>query len=134
MKKLISAVLGAFILVGCNSSSVDSLAGAYGVQKNGQVQPVIKIEKTTAGYVFDDYRDGQWRTGTEIAQPMTKEEFEKLMGAKVDGTFVGIRTKGALVAKVPIGFSKGKFKTSTGYMMVFMFGTIELTKLSNSEH
>ncbi|KMZ11841.1 hypothetical protein BHUM_03133 [Candidatus Burkholderia humilis] len=98
-------------------------------QQNGKVQPVIKVEKTGTGYVFDDYVNGNWRTGTEVAEPMKKEEFEKLTGAKVDGEFVALKTKAALVAKVPAGFQAAKFHTSTGYTLVFMFGPVELTKL-----
>ncbi|MFP6557095.1 hypothetical protein WJ542_01960 [Paraburkholderia sp. B3] len=108
---------------------MDTLQGAYGAEQNGKLQPVIKVEKTDAGYVFDDYQDGNWRIGTEVAEPMTKEEFQKLVGGPIDGSFLGLKTKMAMVAKVPAGFSVGKFRTSTGYMMVFMFGPVELTKL-----
>ena len=135
MKKLCALVVAFIVLTlaACSSSNRDeSLVGIYGVQKNGKMVPVIKVDKTDAGYAFSDNKDGQWRVGTETAQPMTKENFEKLMGEKIDGAFIGIKTKGTLVAKVPEGFSKGKFKTSTGYMMVFLFGPVELTKLSDS--
>ena len=62
-------------------------------------------------------------------EPLTKEEFEKLIGVPVNGPFMGLKTKMVLVAKVQPGFTAGKFKTATGYLMVFMFGPVELTKL-----
>ena len=42
---------------------------------------------------------------------------------------MGLKTKTVLVAKVQPGFTAGKFKTSTGYFMVFMFGPVELSTL-----
>ncbi|AJY30556.1 hypothetical protein BTM_1597 [Burkholderia thailandensis 34] len=132
IKRVLGTTLSVCIAVslfGCKSDSVDTLLGSYGAQQNGKIQPVVKVEKTNAGYVFDDYVNGNWRTGTEVAEPMTKEDFEKLTGAHVSGEFVALKTKAALVAKVPAGFQSGKFKTSTGYMLIFMFGPVELTKL-----
>lgn len=131
MKKLCTLMITFIVLTltACSSKRDESLVGIYGVQKEGKIVPIIKVEKTDAGYAFADNKNGQWRIGTETAQPMTKEDFEKLMGEKINGSFIGIKTKGTLVAKVPEGFSKGKFKTSTGYMMVFLFGPVELTKL-----
>ena len=119
----------ALVLSGCKHESVDTLQGAYGAEQNGKLQPVIKVEKTDAGYVFDDYQNGRWRTGSDVVGPVTKEEFEKLIGVPVNGPFMGLKTKMALVAKVQPGFTAGKFRTSTGYLMVFMFGPVELTKL-----
>ncbi|KVE40913.1 MULTISPECIES: hypothetical protein [Burkholderia] len=121
---LVSIVLG-----GCKHDSADTLEGAYGATQNGRIEPVIKVEKTEAGYVFDDFQNGNWRTGVDVVEPATKAEFEKLIGAPVDGPFMGLKTKMVLVAKVQPGFTAGKFKTSTGYLMVFMFGPVELTKL-----
>lgn len=117
------------VLGGCKHDAVDTLEGAYGATQNGKIEPVIKVEKAGAGYVFDDYQNGNWRTGADVVEPATKEEFEKLIGAPVNGPFIGLKTKMVLVAKVQPGFTAGKFKTSTGYLMVFVFGPVELTKL-----
>ncbi|HDR9038138.1 TPA: hypothetical protein ACU967_006908 [Burkholderia contaminans] len=114
---------------GCKQASVDSLEGEYGVAENGKIVPLIKVEKTDRGYVFDDYQSGKWRTGTEVARPLKPEEFEQIMGAKIQGPFDGLQTKMAMFAKVQPGFTAGDFKTSTGYMMAFMLGPIELTKM-----
>lgn len=115
-------------LWGCKKPSPETLEGEYGTTQNGKLVPVIKVEKTGGGYVFDDYHDGTWRTG-DAAVPMSKDEFAKLTGAPVDGSFIGLKSKVAVVAKVQPGFTAGKFKTATGYLMVFMFGPVELTKL-----
>ncbi|KGV62942.1 hypothetical protein [Burkholderia pseudomallei] len=131
MKRLVCFmfVLGiAFALWGCKQHSPETLEGEYGATQNGKLVPVSKVEKTATGYVFDDYHDGIWRTG-DVAEPMGKGEFAKLTGAPVDGAFIGLKSKAAVVAKVQPGFTAGKFKTSTGYLMVFMFGPVELTKL-----
>ncbi len=114
---------------GCRQSSVDSLEGEYGVAEKGKIVPLIKVEKTDKGYVFDDYQGGKWRTGTEVARPLKPEEFEQIMGAKLQGPFDGLQTKMAMFAKVQPGFTAGDFKTSTGYMMAFALGPIELTKM-----
>lgn len=131
LKKLLCMVLGLFVamLSGCNRNSPDTLEGTYGAMQNGKVEPVIKVEKTASGYVFDDYSNGRWRSGSDLVQPVTKDEFEKLVGGSVNGPFIGLKTRVALVAKVQPGFTAGKFKTSTGYLMVFMFGPVELSKL-----
>ncbi|WP_343675405.1 hypothetical protein [Paraburkholderia heleia] len=131
MKKLLCMVLGLFVamLSGCNRNSPDTLEGAYGAMQNGKVEPVIKVEKTASGYVLDDYSNGSWRSGSDLAQPVTKDEFEKLVGSPVDGPFIGLKTRVVLVAKVQPGFTAGKFTTSTGYLMLFMFGPVELSKL-----
>lgn len=131
LKKLLGILIGLLmvILSGCNRNSQDTLEGTYGAVQNGKVEPVIKVEKTAAGYVFDDYSNGSWRSDSDLAQPVTKDEFEKLVGGPVNGPFIGLKTRVALVAKVQPGFTAGKFKTSTGYLMVFMFGPVELSKL-----
>ncbi|MBB3260376.1 hypothetical protein F4827_005279 [Paraburkholderia bannensis] len=131
MKKLSCMVLGLLVatLSGCTRNTPDTLEGAYGAMQNGKVEPVIKVEKKASGYVFDDYSNGGWRSGSDLAQPVTRDEFEKLIGSPVNGPFIGLKTRVALVAKVQPGFTAGKFTTSTGYLMVFMFGPIELSKL-----
>ncbi|WP_175703971.1 hypothetical protein [Burkholderia ambifaria] len=69
MKKLLAIELGLLvaILSGCNRNSPDTLEGMYGAMQNGEVEPVIKVEKTAAGYVFDDYSNGSWRSGSDLA-------------------------------------------------------------------
>ena len=116
-------------LSGCKQSSVDSLEGEYGVAEHGKIDPAVKVEKTDKGYVFDNYEGGRWHTATEIARPITPEEFEKIMGVKPQGSFVGYAAGLAIVAKVQPGLSVGDFKTSTGYMMLLPGGPIELTKM-----
>ncbi len=106
---------------GCKQASVDSLEGEYGVVENGKIVPLINV--------FDDYQAGKLRTGTEVARPLKPEEFEQIMGANTQGPFDGLQTKMAMFAKVQPGFTTGDFKTSTGYMMAFMLGPNELTKM-----
>lgn len=118
----------AVVLWGCKQHSPETLEGEYGATQSGKLVPLIKVEKTGVGYVFDDYHNGAWRRG-DVAEPMTKDEFAKLTGTTVDGSFIGLKSKVAVVARVQPGFTAGKFKTSTGYLMVFMFGPVELTKL-----
>ncbi len=129
LRHLALAVCLLAALSGCKQASVDSLEGEYGVAEKGKIVPLIKVEKTDKGYVFDDYQGGKWRTGTEVARPLKREEFEQIMGAELQGPFDGLQTKMAMFAKVQPGFTAGDFKTSTGYMMAFALGPIELTKM-----
>jgi hypothetical protein len=117
IKRVLGTMLSVCIaasLFGCKSDSVDTLLGSYGAQESGKLQPVVKVEKTNAGYVIDDYVSGNGRAETEVAAPMTKEDFEKLTGANVSGEFFWPQNEGCVGHESARGISIGEIQDFNG--------------------
>ncbi len=89
---------------------------------------IIKIEKQDAAYIISDKRNNKWRESKSKLKPVTRKEFEKLLNQKISEPFAGLKNKSIAIFKVPKNWHKGKFKTSTGYFMLFMLGPVELYK------
>lgn len=111
-------------------ASPADLVGTYTTRDNKGVHEVMKVEREGDAFVlFDKTREGAWRKSKQPLVPVTKEQFAKMLkGAPADVQFDGLSNKGMAVFKVPRGWGQGKFKTETGYFMVFALGPIELEK------
>lgn len=118
----------ATIGAGANAGEAD-LIGTYAVRDKTGFREVVKIEREGDAYVlFDKARDGAWRKARQALAPVTKEQFGKMLKASADVPFDGLGNKSMAVFKVPKGWGQGKFKTDSGYFMVFALGPIELQK------
>lgn len=129
MRHKLLTVLLAAITAGANASETD-LIGTYAARDKAGLVEVMKIERAGGAYVLHDKkRDGTWRKAKEPLMPISKEQFGKLLKAPADvPPFDGLASKGVAVFKVPKGWGHGKFKTDTGYFMVFGLGPVELHK------
>ena len=77
----------------------------------------------------DRYKAGHWQIEKGIGRPLTKEEFAKLVGAGIDVPFTGIVYGGTALIKVPAGWQHNKFQTKTGYILLWLLGPLELTRM-----
>jgi hypothetical protein len=129
MRTMVLTALLATIGVSGHASEAD-LIGTYAARDKTGLREVLKIEREGSAYVLHDKkRDGTWRKAKEPLVPVTKEQFGKLLKASAEvPPFDGLASKGVAVFKVPRGWGQGKFKTDSGYFMVFAFGPVELQK------
>lgn len=128
MRHMMLAALLAAIGAGAHAGEAD-LIGTYAARDKTGLREVVKIEREGSAYVlFDKARDGSWRKAKQPLVPVTKEQFGKMLKAPADVPFDGLGNKGMAVFKVPQGWGQGKFKTDSGYFMVFALGPIELQK------
>ena len=129
MRHMLLTALLAAIGAGANASEAD-LIGTYAARDKTGLREVVKIEREGSAYVlYDKKRDGTWRKAKEPLVPVTKEQFGRLLKASAEvPPFDGLGTKGMAVFKVPKGWGQGKFRTDTGFFMVFALGPVEMQK------
>ena len=129
MRHILLTALLATIGASANASEAD-LIGTYAARDKAGLREVMKIEREGGAYVLHDRkRDGTWRKAKEPLVPVTKEQFGKLLkDPAAVPPFDGLASKGVAVFKVPKGWGQGRFKTDTGYFMVFGLGPVELHK------
>lgn len=130
MKQSILLAIVAVAMASRSTASTADLVGTYATRDNKGVHEVMRIEREGDAFMlFDKTRDGSWRKSKQPLVPVTKEQFAKMLkGVPADLQFDGLSNKGMAVFKVPKGWGQGKFKTETGYFMVFALGPIELEK------
>ncbi|RZJ85597.1 MAG: hypothetical protein EOO64_00085 [Massilia sp.] len=128
--RLVLLVLFSALCASTRASTAD-LVGTYATRDNKGVHEVARIEREGDAFVlFDKLPNGSWRKVKQPLVPVTKEQFVKLLnGSPADvPTFDGLNNNGMALFKVPKGWGQGKFKTETGYFMIFALGPIQLEK------
>ena len=113
------------------SSGPESLTGQYGVEEKGKTLPFIRISHpdSSGPFVIEEYAGNKWKVDKETGRPLTREEFQKLVGAGIDVPFAGLVLGQTAFIKVPENWQQGKFKTKTGYLFFTALGPMELTRM-----
>ena len=128
MKKLFWTASLSLCLAACHGST-DGIAGTYGVEERGKVEPLFKVEAVGNAYTLSEYHAGSWTKATSAVKPFTKVDLEQLTKHKIDVSVNGIQTNSFALIQVPKGWSDGRFTTKTGYFAFILFGPVELQKL-----
>lgn len=103
----------------------------------------VQIEKRGSDYLMC-ITDRECSSPSDIVEPISKEDFERSSGTKVDDTFVGFKTGDMVMYKLPKGWHAGEhnpdtgfeYKTDTGYLLVSLWvhgAASEMKKLSDTE-
>ncbi|SMG61565.1 hypothetical protein [Paraburkholderia susongensis] len=150
MKKLLLVALSVLaFLAGCHQSPTptgsDGLVGIYGAdpKNDGNVVPMLKVERNGDAYVLYEFSKGEWRqpkkawTGDagqpQEVRPFLKADLEKLVRHPVDVEPEGLQTKGIALIHVPAGWSDGgrnkPFTTKSGYFAMTLLGPIDLQRM-----
>lgn len=126
--RVTSLVVMFFISLSCFAASPDDLVGTFSAVEKGKMTEVVKIEKKEGQYFLFTKKKGEWKESKKPLELVTSQKFEKMLKGPQPPDSVGLSNKGIGVFKVNKGWSQGKFKTDTGYFMVFIFGPAELHK------
>ena len=104
-------VLVAIVLSGCKSAPLLDppaargsvhLAGTYGVQRGGELEPVLKVEETRAGYQFEERVTGEWRVDSAVPHVLSEDEAKRVLGrGNVSFPVFGLGTDSALLLEAP---------------------------------
>ena len=107
-----------------------SLKGTYGLHKGPEIEPVLKVEEAkTGGYTFEERVSDQWLADPETPHIPTEADLLRSFHGPVGAATYGLSTSKIAIYKVPEGWSKGSFKTNTGYILFTDAGPEELTKM-----
>ncbi|MCK4118385.1 hypothetical protein ACI2UK_13790 [Ralstonia nicotianae] len=98
------------------------------MQGKSGLQPLLRIEKSGDTFTVSDFHNGTWRPTAGPVSALTKAKFQEVVGHRVDGEVTGIWTKDFAFVHVPAGWNDKNFPTSTGYLVVWMMGPLELHK------
>ena len=115
MKRVV--LVGVMVLAGCKAKvmpdqsqgfgpKVVRLDGTYGVARGGIVEPVLKVELTKTGYVFEERPQGEWEMDPETPHTATEDEVKRGLGAVTVPVF-GLATGRMLLLKMPPGWTSG---------------------------
>lgn len=130
MLKRLLCILGLIGLVAaCSPGDQDKLVGAWGESIQGQIVPLLKIQKDNGRYVLYTYSDGRWYRTSEYMYVATKADLEQLVHHPVKGRVTGLEGGVAAVFMAPAGWADGNFLTRTGVFAVTWFGPIELSRI-----
>jgi hypothetical protein len=132
--KWLAAGASALLLAACGASSSSSpeaeLVGTYAVKQNGALKELIKIEKQGDRYVMrDKVRTPEWSEPKMQMKPVTREQWARITTDKEGTAFVGMASEQLGIFKVPAGWKKNGFQTSTGYFLFYSRGPVEAYKL-----
>ncbi|MGJ7498883.1 hypothetical protein ACSFA3_23235 [Variovorax sp. RHLX14] len=137
LKWLAAGASALLLLAGCGASNSSSssgpeaeLVGTYAVKQNGALKELIKIEKQGDRYVMrDKVRTPEWSEPKMQMKPVTREQWTRITTDKENTAFVGMASEQLGVFKVPAGWQKNGFQTSTGYFLFYSRGPVEAYKL-----
>ncbi len=107
------------------------LVGTYAVKQNGALKELIKIEKQGDRYMMrDKVRTPEWSEPKMQMKPVTREQWASHHHRQGEHR---LRRHGERAAqgifKVPAGWKKNGFQTSTGYFLFYSRGPVEAYKL-----
>jgi len=127
-----AGVAAALALAGCGARSEPEadLVGIYAVKQNGTLRELVKIERQGDRYVMrDKVRTADWSEPKMQMQPVTRERWSRITTDRENTAFVGVASEQLGIFKVPAGWQKNGFKTSTGYFLFYSQGPVEAYKL-----
>ncbi|NVM90798.1 hypothetical protein [Variovorax sp. SG517] len=132
--KWLAAGASALLLAACGANSGGApeaeLVGTYAVKQNGALKELIKIEKQGDAYVMrDKVRTAEWSEPKMTLKPVTREHWSRITTDKENTAFVGVASEQLGIFKVPAGWQKNGFQTSTGYFLFYSRGPVEAYKL-----
>ena len=134
--KWLAAGVAALLLSACGASTGNSggpeaeLVGTYAVKQNGALKELIKIEKQGDAYVMrDKVRTAEWSEPKMTMKPVTREHWTRITTDRENTAFVGVASEQLGIFKVPAGWKKNGFQTSTGYFLFYSRGPVEAYKL-----
>lgn len=134
--KWLAAGAAALLLSACGANSGNGggpeaeLVGTYAVKQNGALKELIKIERQGDGYVMrDKVRTADWSEPKMTMKPVTREHWSRITTDKENTAFVGVASEQLGIFKVPAGWQKNGFQTSTGYFLFYSRGPVEAYKL-----
>ncbi|RQH05791.1 hypothetical protein D1Y85_14360 [Paraburkholderia dinghuensis] len=129
LKRLLCIIGFAGLMAACSHDGPDNLVGTWGESIQGQIYPVLKIEKTSGRYVLYTNANGHWYRASEYMYVATKADLEQLLHRPVRSSVTGLKGGVAAVFMVPAGWVEGTFATHTGFFAVTWFGPIELIRI-----
>lgn len=132
--KWLAAGVCALLLGACGARSGSGpeaeLVGVYAVKRNGALKELIKIERQGERYVMrDKVRTPEWSEPKMQMEPVTRERWTRITTDDQNTSFVGVASEQLGVFKVPPGWTKNGFQTSTGYFLFYSQGPVEAYKL-----
>lgn len=132
--KWLAAGACALLLGACGARSGSGpeaeLVGVYAVKRNGALKELIKIERQGERYVMrDKVRTPEWSEPKMQMEPVTRERWTRITTDDQNTSFVGVASEQLGVFKVPPGWTKNGFQTSTGYFLFYSQGPVEAYKL-----
>lgn len=134
-KKWLATCASALLLAACGAGSTGGapeaeLVGIYAVKQNGALKELIKIERQGDGYVMrDKVRTPEWSEPKMQMRPVKREQWTRITTDKENTAFVGVASGQLGIFKVPAGWKKNGFQTSTGYFLFYSQGPVEAYKL-----
>ncbi|EKS9798943.1 hypothetical protein QDD76_004936 [Burkholderia cepacia] len=128
MIKIVCAGILSLFLAACHNGT-EGVAGTYGVEEHGKVNPLVKVESAGDTYSLSEFRAGKWVPVKGVVKPFTQKDLETLTKHKVDVPVDGIQTNSFALIQVPKGWTDGPFTTRTGYFAILMFSPVELQKM-----
>ena len=134
-KKWLATGASALLLAACGAGSTGGapeaeLVGIYAVKQNGALKELIKIERQGDGYVMrDKVRTPEWSEPKMQMRPVKREQWTRITTDKENTAFVGVASGQLGIFKVPAGWKKNGFQTSTGYFLFDSQGPVEAYKL-----
>jgi len=134
LKWLAAGVCALLLLGACGARSGSGpeaeLVGVYAVKRNGALKELIKIERQGERYVMrDKVRTPEWSEPKMQMEPVTRERWARITTDDQNTSFVGVASEQLGVFKVPPGWTKNGFQTSTGYFLFYSQGPVEAYKL-----
>ena len=138
LKKWLACGGSALLLAACgpggsgksgNSEPGAELVGIYAVKQGGALKELVKIEREGGRYLMrDKVRTPGWSEPKMQLQPVTREGWKRITGDQQDTAFVGVAGERLGIFKVPAGWQKDGFQTSTGYFLMYSQGPVEAYK------
>jgi hypothetical protein len=133
LKWLAAGASALLLLAACGASNGGpeaELVGTYAVKQNGALKELIKIERQGDHYVMrDKVRTPEWSEPKMQMRPVTRERWQRITTDSENTAFVGVASEQLGIFKVPAGWKKNSFQTSTGYFLFYSQGPVEAFKL-----
>jgi hypothetical protein len=111
-----------------HAESLDALQGSFGMDEDGRIVEIIRIERRGHAFMLFQKRAGQWLAPVALA-PVTRRQMETIMGQPIDIAFEGLGDGELAVLRVPQGWRIGSFVCRTGYLLATRLGPVELHRL-----
>ena len=100
------------------------------MKQGGALKELIKIERKDGRYVLrDKVRTPEWSEPKLQLAPATRDDWQRITTDTAQTAFVGMKSEQLALFKVPPGWEKNGFRTSTGYFLFYSHGPVEAYKL-----
>jgi len=130
--RALACIASALLLAACGprGGPEAELVGVYAVKQGGALKELIKIERKDGRYVLrDKVRTPEWSEPKMQLAPATRDDWQRITTDGAQTAFVGMKSEQLALFKVPPGWEKNGFRTSTGYFLFYSHGPVEAYKL-----